>query len=345
MFVCKGETGLACSRPWLLPPPGTSWHNVPQAESYLRILGCLQSHVENRRHVLLHHAWSSGRLWTMMKLWSGLWSLDTQTILARYGEATRERLQAWQHMDGVADVLVPTRNGAGDLPRLLASLARQDVPVHVWVAPNNCTDGTADVAAALGARVVEAPAGKLPATKAGLRAIEQHHGLRLMLLTDDDVVHQPRWARTMTAIARRLDERGAKPVGVYGSAVFVAGHSVAIDALRTAYDYALDLKKRMLGRMATARGYNMLLGFDTAGRLRDAINALPDDLYPGEDTAIGDTVVACDGRVSGCLDPRAIPSTCNDRVSTVAEFLAMRGGGDPTAASKKRALLYARDHL
>lgn len=279
----------------------------------------------------------------MIKSWGGLWSLDTHTILARYGEATRERLQAWQHIEGSADVLVPTRNGAADLPRLLASLAMQVASVRVWVAPNDCTDNTAEVADTLGARLVEAPAGKLPATKAGLRAIDESHGLGMVLLTDDDVVHQPRWALTMTDIAHRLDESHSLPVGVFGPAVYVAGQSVAIDVLRTAYDYALDCKKRMLGRIATARGYNMLLGFDKAGRLRDAINSLPDDLYPGEDTAMGDTVVECGGRVSGCLDPRAIPSTRNDRVSTLAEFLAMRGGGDPTTASKQRALLYTRN--
>jgi hypothetical protein len=87
----------------------------------------------------------------------------------------------------------------------------------------------------------------------------------------------------------------------------------------------------------------MLLGFDEARRLWDAIESLPDDLYPGEDTAIGERVVACGGRVSGCLDPRAIPSTRNDRVSTLAEFLTMRGGGDPTRALAQRALLYARN--
>jgi glycosyltransferase involved in cell wall biosynthesis len=279
----------------------------------------------------------------MIGPWGGLWSLDTQTVVARYGKVTRERLQAWQHTAGSANVLVPTRNGAADLPRLLVSLAMQDVPVHVWVAPNNCTDSTAEVAEALGAHIVEAPAGKLSATKASLRAIDERQGLGMVLLTDDDVVQQPRWARTMTALAHRLDERRSRPVGVFGSVVFVAGKSFAIDALRTGYDYALDIKKRMLGRSAIARGYNMVLGFDEAGRLRDAIYSLPDDLYPGEDTAMGDKVLECGGRVSGCLDLRAIPSTRNDRVSTVAEFLAMRGGGEPTAARKQRALLYMRD--
>jgi 4,4'-diaponeurosporenoate glycosyltransferase len=55
-------------------------------------------------------------------------------------------------------VVVPARNEADRLPDLLASLGRQSlVPVEVVVVDDGSTDATAEVAAAAGARVVEAP--------------------------------------------------------------------------------------------------------------------------------------------------------------------------------------------
>lgn len=55
-------------------------------------------------------------------------------------------------------VLIPARNEENVLPHLLSSLAAQDYPqelLTVYVIADNCTDKTADVARAAGARVVE----------------------------------------------------------------------------------------------------------------------------------------------------------------------------------------------
>jgi 4,4'-diaponeurosporenoate glycosyltransferase len=65
-----------------------------------------------------------------------------------------------------ASVVVPARDEAAALPRLLASLGALDDPPHeVIVVDDASTDGTAGLAAAAGARVVDA--GPLPAGWAG----------------------------------------------------------------------------------------------------------------------------------------------------------------------------------
>ncbi|MET0901950.1 MAG: glycosyltransferase family 2 protein [Acidimicrobiales bacterium] len=55
-------------------------------------------------------------------------------------------------------VVIPARNEAGSLPRLLSSLAAQhQPPLEVLVVDDGSTDATADVARAAGARVIAAP--------------------------------------------------------------------------------------------------------------------------------------------------------------------------------------------
>lgn len=268
-----------------------------------------------------------------------LWSSSGPEIIARYGQATRAHLSAWREGAATAEVLVPTRNGAADLPRLLASLARSSIPLRVTVAANNCTDATVEVANQLGATVIETPDGKMGATKAGLAHIEARRGLGLVLLTDDDATLPAAWAGLMAARAAELRRRAAgRPIAVCGSAIFVAGQRLWVDVLRSSYDVLLDVKKHVLRKNAIARGYNLAFGFDAGGTLREAIGRIPDTFYPGEDTAMADAVLECGGVVGNCLHLGAIALTRNDRVSTFAEFLAMRGGGKDSAA--RHAALY-----
>ena len=81
-------------------------------------------------------------------------------------------------------VLIPARNEENVLPHLLSSLAAQDYPqelVTVYVIADNCTDKTAEVARAAGARVVErenkVQVGKGYALNYLLGEIEQTDGL------------------------------------------------------------------------------------------------------------------------------------------------------------------------
>lgn len=234
---------------------------------------------------------------------------------------------------------MPSRNGADDLPRLLASLARSTVPLRVTVAANNCSDTTVAVAESLGADVIETPPGKMAATKAGFAHIAQARGLGVVLLTDDDTTLRAAWAQLMAARAAELLQRSrGRPVAVCGSAIFVAGQRLWVDVLRSTYDVLLDVKKHVLRKNAIARGYNLAFGFDAAGALREAIERIPDTFYPGEDTEMAEKVLDCGGVLGNCLRLGALAVTRNDRVSTFGDFLAMRGGGVDGVA--RHAALY-----
>lgn len=268
-----------------------------------------------------------------------LWTSSAPDIIAKYGQTTRARLSGWRADARAAEVLVPTRNGAADLPRLLASLALSTIPLRITVAANNCTDATMEIADQLGATAIETPGGKMGATKAGLAHIEAERGLGVVLLTDDDATLQGAWARLMVARAAELRRRVEdRPIAVCGSAIFVAGQHLWVDVLRSSYDVLLDVKKHLLRKNAIARGYNLAFGFDAAGTLHSAIERIPDTFYPGEDTAMADAVLECGGMIGNCLHVGAIAVTRNDRVSSFADFLAMRGGGKDSAA--RHAALY-----
>jgi rSAM/selenodomain-associated transferase 2 len=85
-------------------------------------------------------------------------------------------------------VIIPTLNAAGQLPACIAALAR--LPGEVVVVDGGSTDGTADVAARLGALVVQAPRGRGRQLAAGAAAAR---GDWLLLLHADTVL-APGWA-------------------------------------------------------------------------------------------------------------------------------------------------------
>ncbi|HLV20288.1 MAG TPA: glycosyltransferase [Polyangiaceae bacterium] len=91
-------------------------------------------------------------------------------------------------------VIVPARNEARNLPRLLDSLQRLDpAPAEIIVVDDHSNDGTGSLARALGARVVEAPPlpdgwlGKPWACHQGAAASDQP----FLLFTDADTEHAP----------------------------------------------------------------------------------------------------------------------------------------------------------
>src|SRR3954469_18807313 len=98
-------------------------------------------------------------------------------------------------------VIVPVRNGAKSLPPLLRSLHEQtlaDERYEVIVVDNDSSDGTADVAATYGARVVQEPiANRSRARNRGAAAART----RLYAFTDADCVAHAGWLEALLASA------------------------------------------------------------------------------------------------------------------------------------------------
>jgi rSAM/selenodomain-associated transferase 2 len=96
-------------------------------------------------------------------------------------------------------VVIPTLNDAMALPATLAALG--DAPREVIVADCGSEDGTAVVAAELGARVVAAPMGRGQQLAAGVDAASGHW----LLLLHADTVLSPGWTHAVAAFAAEPD--------------------------------------------------------------------------------------------------------------------------------------------
>jgi GT2 family glycosyltransferase len=103
-------------------------------------------------------------------------------------------------------VVVPVRDGASSLPALLGSLAAQDLDrdrYEVVVVDNASRDGTAEVAASYGARVVSEPRpNRSGARNAGARAARAD----VFAFIDADCSASPQWLREL------LSSRGSAPL-------------------------------------------------------------------------------------------------------------------------------------
>jgi glycosyltransferase involved in cell wall biosynthesis len=102
-------------------------------------------------------------------------------------------------------VVIPTLNAAAVLPACIGALAR--LPGEVVVVDGGSTDGTPEVAARLGALVVQAPRGRGRQIAAGVAAAR---GEWLLLLHADTVL-APGWA----AAAYPFMARGAGKAGYF----------------------------------------------------------------------------------------------------------------------------------
>jgi len=148
--------------------------------------------VDRATAVLLLAGWASGLVL--------LWRLPTP----RQAGAGAARV-------GDVVVVVPARDEAATLPDLLASIARQTVqPREVVVVDDSSSDGTAAVAAAHGARVVDAgepPPGWLGKPWACSRGVETSRG-EVIVLLDADVRLGDDGLREVLAAASRLAPDG-----------------------------------------------------------------------------------------------------------------------------------------
>lgn len=108
------------------------------------------------------------------------------------------------------DVVVPARDEADSIGRCLHSLLAQDYagPLRVILVDDQSGDGTGDIARAIGdPRLAVLSGAPRPAGWSGkLWAVQQgvaHADAPLILLTDADIVHDPRHVATLVAQAER----------------------------------------------------------------------------------------------------------------------------------------------
>ena len=158
-----------------------------------------------------------------------------------------------QTLPGVA-ICIPTFNRAALLDRTLRSVARMEfpagLPVEVLVIDNNCTDGTAEVAAAAAAlspvplrRVSEPRPGLCHARNRALAAAAREH----VALLDDDVEVAPGW---IVAYMEAVERRGAACVVGPVTAVFEREPppwmtTVILDSLNSSYSRKGDTMMRV----------------------------------------------------------------------------------------------------
>jgi chlorobactene glucosyltransferase len=125
-------------------------------------------------------------------------------------------------------VCVPARNEAHNLPRLLASLNAQDhEDLEVIVVDDHSTDGTAEVAARHGVRVVRGeplPDGWMGKNWACWQAAQASTG-DILLFVDADTVHEPAAVRTVAALLEDADVAaviGRQTLGTLGEQLVAA---------------------------------------------------------------------------------------------------------------------------
>jgi GT2 family glycosyltransferase len=168
-------------------------------------------------------------------------------------------------------VVVPVRDGAQSLPALLDSLAGQDIDDELYeviVVDNASRDGTADVAASHGARVVSEPRpNRSRARNAGAAAARAD----VITFTDADCTAAPEWLRSLLAA------RGQAPLlaGRVETTTRTTPNAIERFELRTRYDQQAGVRG---GWAATA---NLLVereAFEAVGGLDPSYRHIGEDV-------------------------------------------------------------------
>ena len=263
---------------------------------------------------------------------AGLRRFTLEEMLRQYGAQTRALFAAAQAEAPIITV-VPAHQEGYDIAACLYSIARAGS--LAIVVSNNSTDGTQEIARAMGAEVIEANNGrKMGATQAGIAHAVEKYDARRLLFTDADTLVPDTWASTMDGALQAMD-KGAGAMAC-GDSVVWHGKAGADPGNRVAHMlYNSVVLRNALKRSFSnppygiARGHNYGLSLDKDGGVAAAIGGLPADRFvePGkaaDDTLIAETLRAREGTVvQGVLDAGAWVLTRGDRLTNTAAALAV----------------------
>ena len=181
-------------------------------------------------------------------------------------------------------VIIPTRNRASALTRLLerlGSLAPPDLSWETVVVDNGSTDGTERVVRAAGVRYVSEPrAGRSFALNAGVDAT----GGDFLVFVDDDVTPEPQW---LAAMADAISRPGTTAAAGRILPAFEGGPPAWLPG-DVPFPYRFDLGDEPL-TAHTVFGANMAFrreAFTRYGRFRTDLGILPGNPLVGEETEL-----------------------------------------------------------
>lgn len=212
-------------------------------------------------------------------------------------------------------VLIPAHNEEESLPAALRSLAAQDYPaerVRIVVVADNCTDGTANVAADATCLIRDDPrhSGKGRAVAFGLECLLPERP-DIVVILDADCELNPAALRLLNdtfdsgaaAVQTEVRSRNADD----DAAGYVA-------AVGTALDAAVAAGRSRLGGSVPLRGTGMAFRREVLERISwSAYGPVEDAEYQSKLRAAGVRVRYCEGAVVSCQAPTSAAALCTQR--------------------------------
>jgi hypothetical protein len=264
--------------------------------------------------------------------------MDPEVITTAFADDARLVFGEAQASGDFVPVVIPTRNGAEDLPATLVSLSQSERPVLPIIIENNSTDNTLEVADRFGAVCLSAEGSKMGALQAGLGYVAET-GCGLAVITDDDVLVRRDWAGNMENKLRSLNDGSG--VVVCGTSFTMHGKNPVVDLAYTSYRAARDAAYMVTGKEFSVRGHNYGIAFDDNGHILEAVNTLDPKLFEGDAHALLAEARAAGAIVHTTIRPDMAVVTKGDRLSTVAEALRAVFGNERSDSYRQQ---YGEDY-
>ncbi len=284
------------------------------------------------------------RLWRIARLRGGQGNEEQRaaTVINKYRAFTRSQFAAARRPNsGAICVVIPCYNEGQHLPSTLVALARSGNVLPI-VVNNNSTDNTAELAAAMGATVLDQPKGKkMAATQRGIQYARHELGARRVLFTDGDTMPLPGWASAMDRRLQELDK--GQGAAIFGSIVSMFGSSHLANLAATWLGFLYTIVRDLRGEAPIARGGNYGLSFDDKGIMERKLNSLDQSLFFAdpqhpipEDMQILKTLQQTGTAIAAAYTSDTWVITNNDRMTSFHDIAAIfkRGTSYTDIASK-----------